>query len=145
MNSIVRWQADLVVILRKTLPVWLIFLGIFARGQSPLLKGTYDADCSGYTFHLPTLRPKAKELTLRLNWSHGLYPPAWESAGWYPITAKRCSSNSAGCEDATDAKIRFEKIGKRIVGDFAVVFANGQQEGKFKVKYHHSGVKMICE
>lgn len=146
MNSTVRWQTDLVVILRKTLPVWLIFLAVFAQGQSPLLNGTYDADCSGYTFHLPTLRQKAKdELTLRLNWSHGLYPPAWESAGWYPIMAKRCSSNSVVCEDATDAKIRFEKIGKRIVGGFAVVFANGQQEGKFKVKYHHSGVKMICE
>jgi hypothetical protein len=132
--------------LRKALPVWLIYLAIFAEGQSPLRKGTYDADCSGYTFHLSRPQPRANgELTLRLNWSHGLYPPAWESAGWYPITAKRCPSNSLRCEDATDAKIRFEKIGKRIVGDFALVFANGQQEGKFEVKYHHSGVKMICE
>ena len=146
MNSTGLSRINLVVILPKTLPVWLILLAVFAQGQSLLLKGTYDADCSGYTFHLPTLRPKANgELTLRLNWSHGLYPPVWESAGWVLITAKRCSGNSVGCEDTTDAKIRFDKIGKRIVGGFTVVFANGQQEGKFKVKYHHSGVKMICE
>jgi len=145
-SSTHRWRVNLLVPSRKALSVWLIFLTVFAQGQSPLRKGTYDADCGGYSFYLFRAHPKANDdLTLRLNWSHGLYAPAWESAGWYPITAKRCSINSQGCEDATDAEIRFEKIGKRILGRFAVVFKNGQQEGKFEVKYHHSGVKIICE
>jgi hypothetical protein len=103
-------------------------------------------DCEGYTFHLAGGGPTTKdELTLRLRWRGGLYPPAWESEGWVDITAKRCSSKSGGCEDATTAQIKFDKIGKRLVGGFKVRFASERQEGKFNVKYHHTGPRMICE
>jgi hypothetical protein len=133
-------------VLGKAIPFSLAFFAVFAQGQAALRKGTYDEDCSGYTFHLPQSHSMSREeLTLRLRWSGGLYPPAWESNGWNAVTAKRCSSRSSGCEDAADAKIRFEKIGRRIVGGFAVEFPNGRQEGRFKVKYHHEGPRMICE
>ncbi len=103
-------------------------------------------DCDGYTFHLAAGSAAAKDdLTLRLHWRGGLYPPAWESAGWDDITAKRCSIKSGECEDATTAQIKFDKIGKRLVGSFKVQFVSGLQEGKFNAKYHHTGPRMICE
>jgi len=104
-------------------------------------------DCEGYTFHLAGEGSTAKDqLTLRLRWRGGLYPPAWESAGWIDIAAKRCSNKSGECQDATTAQIKFDKIGKHhLVGGFKVQFAGEHQEGKFKVKYHHTGPRMICE
>jgi hypothetical protein len=121
----------------------------FSQEQSVPIKGTYDYDCSFHTFHLPVKGGShAKDdLTLKLRWRGGLYPPAWESAGWIStvVTAKKCSARSGLCEDAAEAKIRFEKIGKRILGEFSVRFKDQQNAGSFNVKYHHKGPRIICE
>jgi hypothetical protein len=134
------------IILRRSLFLFSLAVCAFSQGQTDSLKGSYDMDCEGYTFHLGGKGTAAKdELTLRLHWRGGLYPPAWESAGWNDIAAKRCSSKSGECEDATTAQLKFDKIGKRLVGGFKVQFENERQEGKFNVKYHHIGPRMICE
>jgi hypothetical protein len=134
-------------ILRGFLFLFFLFVCTFSQGQGSR-KGTYDADCDGYTFHLPEGSATSKnELTLRLRWHDGLYPPAWKSAGWSDITATQCS-RSGKCENATSAQIHFDKvgkIGKRFSGGFKVQFASERQEGTFNVKYHHTGPKMICE
>jgi hypothetical protein len=132
-------------ILRRTL-LFLAAIPASSVGQSALVKGTYDANCESYTFRLPEPRAATSESELRLmlHWRGGLYPPAFESAGWIDVQAKRCSKSDQ-CEEATKGQIRFERIGKRITGGFRIEFANDREEGKFKVKYHHTGPRMICE
>jgi hypothetical protein len=135
-------------VLHATLFILFIFAATSALAQSAQVKGTYDFDCSVYTFHLPAPHSSSSknQLMLQLRWNGGLYPPAWESAGWVDITAKRCATNSAECEDATKAQIQFEQIeNKRLVGGFTVDFANEHEEGKFRVKFHHTGGRLICE
>jgi hypothetical protein len=134
----------------KTLGHTLLFLksiSAFSLRPPAEVKGTYDADCDYYTFRLPPPRTTTSkgELTLRLQWRGGLYPPAFESAGWIDVKAKRCSSKAGECEDAAKAQIRFEQIGKRIIGGFKVEFVNEREAGKFDVNYHHKGPKVICE
>ena len=134
-------------ILRRTL-LFLAVVPASCVGQSALVKGTYDASCESYTFRLPAPRAATPETELRLllRWRGGLYPPAFEAAGWIDVQAKRCSSSKSDqCEEASKGQIRFERIGKRITGDFQVEFANEHEEGEFEVKYHHTGSRMICE
>lgn len=132
---------------RRVLFLFMFLLACtFSGGQAGARKGTYDMDCDSYTFRLAGGGGASKnELILRLHWRGGLYPPAWESAGWNDITAKRCSSKSAECEDATNAQIKFDEIRKRIVGGFKAQFVNAREEGTFNVKYHHTGPRIICE
>ena len=110
-------------------------------------KGTYDSTCSEHIFRLSAPRGSAQkdELILHLKWGHGLYPPAWVSAERHEVTAKRCPPESEECEDAVKGTIQFDQIGKHISGSFDVDFANEHEQGKFKVKYHRHGPKMICE
>jgi hypothetical protein len=132
-------------ILRRTL-LCLVAIPASSVGQSALVKGSYDFGCDSYTFRL--LAPRAAtphaELRLQLRWRGGLYPPSFENSGWIGVEAKRCSSQDQ-CEEATKGQIRFERIRKRITGGFRVEFANQHEEGRFKVKYHHTGPRMICE
>jgi hypothetical protein len=68
------------------------------------------------------------------------------SVGWIPVKAKECSSSSNSCEDATKAEIRFVDFrADVIVGEFRVTVADGAQQGKFRVKYHHTGPEPMCE
>jgi hypothetical protein len=125
----------------------LVLLCCPSQSRSANRKGTYDFHCSGYTFRLAVPRgsvPK-DELTLILEWNGGLYPPAWVSPDWHDVKARVCPGESGKCEDTAIAKIQFDEIGKHISGSFMVEFANRRQEGKFKVKYHHQGPRVICE
>ena len=111
-------------------------------------KGTYDASCSAHIFRFsaPSGSARKNELILRLaTFGPSLWPPAWISADRHEVVAKRCSSESEECENAVKGTIQFDKIGKRISGNFDVEFAHGREQGKFKVKYRHIGPKIICE
>jgi len=133
-------------VLRGVLPAYLLVFSFSIDAQSTSRKGTYEGDCEGYTLHLSAPRKSGPngELTLRLQWSYLYGPLAWKSIGWYPVKARRCETSSGKCEDATDAKVRFEKFGKRAVGSFTAQFADEHQEGTFNVRFHRKHPKDIC-
>jgi hypothetical protein len=110
-------------------------------------KGTYDATYSAHIFDLSAPRGSLRknELILRLEWGPSLWPPAWVSTDRHEVIAKKCSSNPGDCENAISGTIQFDEIGKHISGSFDVEFANGREQGKFKVKYRHNGPRIICE
>src|SRR5579863_10743711 len=112
MSEPVHCGAMTAITVRRSLFLFLLAVCTFSQGQADSRKGSYDMDCEAYTFHLAGKGATAKdELTFRLHWRGGLYPPAlWESAGWIDVTAKRCSSKSGECEGATTAQIKFDKI-----------------------------------
>jgi hypothetical protein len=134
-------------VLRGAFPVLVIVACFSIQSWCADRKGTYDATCSAQIFHFSAPRGPVRknELILRLEWGPSLWPPAWVSPDRHEVTAKRCLSESQECENAVKATIQFDEIGKHVSGSFDVDFANEREQGKFRVKYHHNGPRIICE
>lgn len=120
-------------------------------------KGTMDFVCCGTVFHLSRLhaqkerRVAEKEVILRLHQGcPGRIPlEMMVSIDGLTAQAELCGSGSKQCETSAAAKIYLDLVsrdGKHASGNFAADFPNaGHEEGKFTVKYHHQGPRIVCE
>jgi hypothetical protein len=147
----------LIASIRSALPTALFLAACAQSALCADYKGTMDFVCCGTVFHLSGLhdqkgrRVVAKEVILRLHQGcPGTIPlEKMVCIDGLTVQAEVCEPGSKRCETAAAAKIYLDlvsKNGKHASGNFAADFPNaGHKEGKFTVKYHHEGPRIICE
>jgi hypothetical protein len=129
---------------RRLIP--LLIVSAAATALASDATGRYDVGCSGATFHLTKVpdHHSSREFTLYLNISIGLFPNL-AGPDWWDVNGERCSGGNA-CDNATSAKLQFQKIEKRhVVGHYQIDSGGQHFEGTFRVKYRHQGERVICE
>jgi hypothetical protein len=106
-------------------------------------KGWLDACCYTTTFRLQ-VPGQPGEIRLRLATGNLMFNPYFVGTDWWGAEAQRCSKTGQ-CEELSPAKLQFQKISKRVLGNYVVEFKDGRVEGRFSAKYHHHGPLCICE